>query len=218
MLRIRMMVMVGRSIRFAPTSPPPNNASRSPISSPRLPPLPSPTSAPAISHTHPHPAPPTFTHLHQPLRHVRCPPLVQFANIRSNLALALRRCQKELSKQMTCSRCAALLIRPARFIICRHVLCEHCVDQTVRWMRRAGCDVLDAARWVWRRDAHYQPHWLCLHPPYVTATCCPSFSSSAPSHPLRAPVAFLHGLCTPILRIAHPSLAGALLQGMPAML
>jgi hypothetical protein len=52
-----------------------------------------------------------------------------FAAIRSNLALALRRCQKELSKQVTCSRCSAFLLKPSRFIACRHVLCEFCVEQ-----------------------------------------------------------------------------------------
>jgi hypothetical protein len=31
--------------------------------------------------------------------------------------------------QMTCSRCSALLIKPARFISCRHVVCELCVEQ-----------------------------------------------------------------------------------------
>ena len=53
----------------------------------------------------------------------------RFAEIRSNLALALRRCQKELSKQVTCSRCSAFLLKPSRFIACRHVLCEFCVEQ-----------------------------------------------------------------------------------------
>ena len=59
----------------------------------------------------------------------------RFAAIRSNLALSLRRAQKELSKQSTCSRCATLLTRPARFVKCRHVLCEACVEQTVRYFR-----------------------------------------------------------------------------------
>ena len=56
----------------------------------------------------------------------------RFAAIRSNIALALRRIQKELSKQSTCSCCAAQLTRPARCRDCRHVLCEACVEKTVR--------------------------------------------------------------------------------------
>ncbi|KAL1523372.1 hypothetical protein AB1Y20_018315 [Prymnesium parvum] len=59
----------------------------------------------------------------------------RFATIRSNLALALRRNQKELSKQSTCSRCSHFFVKPSRFILCRHVLCQLCVEQTVRYFR-----------------------------------------------------------------------------------
>ena len=45
---------------------------------------------------------------------------------RQALALALRARQKELSKQMSCSRCAAPLIQPTRLLACRHVLCAKC--------------------------------------------------------------------------------------------
>ena len=83
----------------------------------------------------------------------------RFASIRSGLALALRRCQKELSKQVTCSRCAAFLVRPARFIDCRHVVCELCVEQTARYFRE--CPVClksttsdDPSADPFRDDAH----------------------------------------------------------------
>ena len=43
------------------------------------------------------------------------------ANLRSKLALALRQRQKELVKNLTCSRCANALVRPMRILHCRHV-------------------------------------------------------------------------------------------------
>ena len=54
---------------------------------------------------------------------------------RQTLALALRARQKELSKQLGCSRCASPLVQPTRLLACRHVMCAKCVEETVRYFR-----------------------------------------------------------------------------------